>query len=225
MNFELNVDPEKKTNQIKQMTIDLEDDSQTSTNSKSLNKTLLSQGPTSDMYGTDILGQLESYEQIIAKDYFVYTMLVMLGAVLSIALMLLYITQHEGIWMIMTCLLESFCLYTWTVGVDAKQKMKSSRQYNFTAVLFMVIIIKAIMFFLGCFSVITWESDTKETFAEILRDNRVKSLILTTLFSFVQFLVAGFLYWKGKLLLDLFLIRESLMGGRERSASTDLIEL
>jgi len=224
MNLELNVDPEKKSSPIKQVTINLEDDDATSTSSKYLNKSLL-QGPSSDMYGTDIVGQLESYEQIIAKDYSVYTILVMLGAVLSIGLILLYISQHEGFWMIITCLFESFCLYTWSIGVDAKQKMKSSRQYNFTATLFVVIIIKTVIFVLGCVSIFTWEGDTKETFADLMKDNRVKSLILTTLFSLLQALVAGFVYWKGKALLDLFLIRESLMGGRDRSASTDLIEL
>jgi len=224
MNFELNVDPEKKSSPIKQVTIDLEDDDATSTSTRNLNKSLL-QGPSSDMYGTDIVGQLESYEQMIAKDYVVYSILVMLGAVISIGLILLYIKQHEGLWMIMTCLFESFCFYTWSIGVDAKQKMRSSRQYNFTATLFVVIIIKTVIFILGCVSIVTWQSDTKETFGEMMKDNRMKSLILTTLFSLLQALVAGFVYWKGKALLDLFLIRESLMGGRERSASTDLIEL
>lgn len=167
-----------------------------------------------DSFGqNDAMGQVMGCEAVITRDFLLYSGLIFFGFCLSVGLVLVYISKHEGFWMAVMCVLEAFCLYTWLIGYDAKKKLKAEIQQNFMSCLSVMIIIKAMVSILDFYSIVTWEEDEPE---EVESDpdvqSRINSLDWTLVFSLIQLLTSGYVYYKGRKLNDLLSKRKSLIG-------------
>lgn len=175
-----------------------------------------------DSFGqNDPMGQVMGCEAVITRDFLLYSGLIFLGFCLSAALVIVYITKHEGFWMFLLCILETFCFYTWLIGYDAKKKLKAEIQQNFLSCLFVVLVIKAMVSLLDFISILTWEEDEPEEVAtDPAVQSRLRWLDFTLVFSLVQLVTSSYVYLRGRRLNELLNKRKSLIGADYISGST-----
>jgi len=169
---------------------------------------------------SDSMGQIIYYENIITQDFFSYLGFLWLGLSLSIGLAILNFLRPEGILKVITFVFELFSLYTWFVGIDAKNRLKMEVQRYFMICLAGMVILKSAVFVIDCFTLMNWRHDFREN--GLIENNKFKSVDLHLIFSFLQIALGVYIYPQGKKLMKLFIKRRAVILNEDKSITDGL---
>jgi len=204
---------------------------ETSSKKKEMNQSLISNGGSSYYHEiisdstdfSDSMSQIVYYENTITQDFFFYMGLLWFGLSLSVGLAILNLLRHEGPWKAVTFIFELFCLYTWLVGIDAKSRLKIEVQRCFMICLAGMVIIKVAVSIMDCYTLMNWKSEFKENASEFLIENKMsKSTHVHLVFSFLQITLGGYIYYRGRRLMKLFIKRRAVILNEDKSISDGL---